>query len=625
MADPSFADRWSEHVMDALQIARIEDQSQRSCYGRARRDPGEGIADGALAAAVRDGSPREPADEAGRFTMLDLLRSAIALDDLSVVYRAHLYALVSRAIPAANVPPVEAELARREDFGLLFDAAYLNRDLVCLGCHNSDESVTYSPEPSQNRHWPVPGRFEAAIYGDPTGIDAARAHAAFRYEGLVVDPTDGGAVRPWGWDAACGSFRPDGLAPDPAGVDGRLGSLRGDLLTVFDLDAALGRGFESLARDGLVTDDTGAIADPDAAMAYLVAAAITEGVWRDVIGAPLTIANYFPRNQAARDELARLTARFIASRYSLRELLVAIVTSDYFDRRPPEAGCGAGPYDMPAIYDPWVTSDPDPARRQNGPGDAVAALPPRVLLRAAHDALEWPRPRTYAFPEDSIEVAVCLDTYSCQELEGLCADEGTCCEAYEIGCVDPPGPGEATNDEMRAFERGVGVFLKRGERGFRGLDFQARLVFEDAFGACRSPVDQPDFIGGLVERAGATDGATVGDVVAALKDRLVGDPRTDGGSGERAAIEAIFGAPLSAPAASVPELEARARAMCGVLLSSPLFLLGGIAAPDGDVVPLLTPASASYSAICEALAARSPLGGYDLTCSDSQLVVSAPP
>ena len=65
--------------------------------------------------------------------------------------------------------------------------------------------------------------------------------------------------------------------------------------------------------------------------------------------------------------------------------------------------------------------------------------------------------------------------------------------------------------------------------------------------------------------------------------------------------------------------------MCGVLLSSPLFLLAGIAAPDGDVVPRLTPASARYPAACEELVGRSPLDGFDLTCSDSGLVVSARP
>ncbi len=615
--------------MDALQVPRIEEQSQRPCYGASARDAGEGIADGSLARFARDNAPQESEAPGGRFTMLDILRSALHLDDLSIVYRAHLFALVARPIPAANVPPVQAELARREDFGLLFDATYLDRDLVCLACHNSEASVTFSPDPALNRHWPMPGLFETAIYGEATGIEPERAHAPFRHGGLLVDPLAADAVRPWGWDGACGAFAPVGLAPDPAGIDGKLASLTGDRLTVFDLEAALARGFASLADRGLVLDATNAIADPDAAMSYLVAATIVEGVWREVIGTPLTIANHFPRNQPARDLLTRLTGDFIASRYSLRELLVDIVTSDYFNRRPPDAGCGAGPYDMPAVYDPWVTADPDPARRMNGPGDAVVALSPRVLLRAAHDALEWPRPLSYAFPEDVAEIELCIATYTCEEMSALCARNGVCCDAYQVACADPPAGRESASD-MRAFERGIGVFLKHGEKGFRGLDFQARLVFEDAFGSCVSPGQQPDFIARLVARASATPAATVEDVVAALKDRLVGQAgvaRDGGASGtsELAAIEAVYGAAIATPATAVAEVEAKTRALCGVLLSSPLFLLGGLAPPDASTVPLLTPEEASYRATCASLSERELAAGLVLTCGDSALAVSPPP
>jgi hypothetical protein len=624
MDDPAHVDRWSEHVMDALHVPRIEDQSQRTCYGVGERDTGDGIDDGALARFARDNAARDGGDGAGPFTMRDLLRSALHLDDLSVVYRAHLYALVSRPIPAANVPALQAELARREDFGLLFDATYLNRDLVCLGCHNSESSVTFNEEPSLSRHWPIPGLFETAVFGEATGVAPERAHAPFRYDGFVVDPFAEGAVRPWGWDSGCGSFDLAALEPDPAGVDGKLASLSGDSLTVFDLDEALRRGFDSLATDGLVLDDTGAIADPDAAMAYMVAATIVEGVWREVIGTPLTIANYFPRNRSARDVLVELTTAFVASRYSLRELLVEVVTSDYFNRLPPEAGCGAGPYTMPTVLDPWVTSDPDPARRQNGPGDAVVALSPRVLLRAAHDALEWRRPVYYDFPEDKSEIAICLEQYTCEEMDALCQREGTCCDAHQIGCVDhPPGQEEPDANQVRSFERGIGIFLKHGEKGFRGLDFQARLVFEDAFASCTNPSTTPDFVATLVARATATENATVGDLVAALKDRLVGQARIShdpaAGTTELAAIEAIFATPMETRAADVEDLEPRTRALCGILLSSPLFLLTGLAPPDSSYIPILTPPEASYDAICADLASRDPLEGLALTCGDGRI------
>ena len=626
-SDPDgFTDRWGEHVMDALKVARIEDQSQVACYGTSERAADEGIADGALAAFVRDGRPGDGGDSFDKtFTMLDLLRSAIHLDDLSVVYRAHLFALVSRPIPAANVPPVQAELARREDFGLIFDAAYLNRDIVCLGCHNSSGSVTFNPDPVLNRHWAMPGLFETAIYGAPTGIAPERAHAPFRFDGFVADPFSGtaGAVRPWDWSPSCGRFNPSGLAPDPAEVDGRLGSLAGDRLTVFELDAALRHGFETLAEDGLVVAEDGSIADPDAAMAYLVAASIVEGVWREVIGTPLTIANYFPRNEAARDVLVELTTSFIRNRFSLRELLIDIALTPYFNRPPAEAGCEAEPYAMPPIYDPWVTTDPDEARRGNGPGDAVVPVSARVLLRAAWAALEWPRPAYYTFPEESFAVESCAELYTCREMQQLCQEDGACCEAYLATCV--AAEDDLTADEMRAFERGIGVFLKNAERGFRGLDFQARLVFEDMFGACRRPTAEPDFIARLVERAAADPAITTGDLVAALKDRLVGDASVGhevvGATSELAATQAIMG-PLEASAAAVADLDARARELCGVLVSSPQFLLTGMAAPDSTYVPVLTPEEASYAAVCAAVAERGLAGNLALTCGDDSLTVA---
>ncbi len=625
-SDPDgFTDRWGEHVMDALKVPRIEDQSQVSCYGTSERGADEGIADGGLAAFVRENGPGDGGDPVDKtFTMLDLLRSAIHLDDLSVVYRAHLFALVSRPIPAANVPPVQAELARREDFGLIFDSAYLNRDIVCLGCHNSSGSVTFNPDPALNRHWSMPGLFETAIYGAATGIEPERAHAAFRYDGFVADPfSGGGAVRPWDWSPSCGRFRPSGLAPDPAEVDGRLASLTGDRLTVFELDAALRRGFETLAADGLVVAADGSIADPDAAMAYLVAASIVEGVWREAIGTPLTIANYFPRNQAARDILVELTTAFIRNRFSLRELLVDIALTPYFNRPPAEAGCESEPYGMPPIYDPWVTTDPDESRRGNGPGDAVVPLSARVLLRSTWAALEWRRPAYYAFPEQSFAVESCAELYTCREMNTLCQEDGTCCEAYAATCV---GAGDdLTPDEVRAFEQGVGIFLKHGERGFRGLDFQARLVFEDMFGGCRNPTAEPDFIDRLVERAAGDPAYTTGDVVAALKDRLVGQPSIGheviGGTSELAATEAIVG-PLGSAAATAADLEARTRELCGVIVSSPQFLLTGMTAPDSTYVPALTPEEASYGAVCSAVAERGLAGNLALTCADDSLTVA---
>jgi hypothetical protein len=606
LARPEKLERWTVHVMDVLRVPRIETQRMGACYGvSAESDATESIA-----TYVRDNAAT--ATGGGRaFTMLDLVKSSITLDDLSPIYRGHLFALVAHEIPAANVPDVEAELARREDFGNTFDQTYLNRDIVCLGCHNSQAAITDREEPELDRHWPLAGHVDAAVYGMSTGIDAERAHAPFRYDGFVVR-TNGRT--PWGMATSCGRFTTTAVGDDIAMIDGYFASLRGKRLTVFDLEAALGRGFEAIRGTGLVVDAEGAVADPDAAFAYMVATSIAEGVWREAVGSPLTIANYFPRNQAMRDQLQRITDRFVQHGYSLDELLVAIVTSDYFSRLPPEAGCGPGPYTYPAVFDPWVIDDADEQRHGNGPGDAVAAVSPRTLISAAYAGLEWSKAVSEQFPMDE----EACEGASCSELGASC-QFGSCCETYMVQCQGEP---PTLDPEELGFQRGIGAFIKNGERGFRGLDFQARLAWEDRFGACAKPmrVTGPDLVDRALEAGAMTDGATVGDVIAVVKDRLVGEPVDTSGE-EAAAIAALVGQPLDAPAAmlSAPAL----RRFCGVVMSSPQFVLGGLAG-RGGAAGRITLAGDGFDDACARIAAVA-IPGWTVTCATGALTATATP
>jgi hypothetical protein len=613
---PEFVERWAQIVMDALRVQRIDDQSMQTCYGAAVRaaDGGE------LAAAVRDNGPHS---DDGTFTMLDLLRSALRLDDLTPVLRAHLFAMMSRPIPAANVPRVQAELARRDDFGNMFDAAYLHRDIVCLGCHNSEGSVTFSPDPALNRHWAIPGLVEASLYGQSNGIDPAQAHAVFRYDGFVADPFGGGSgERPWGWSSACGELLPDGLETDPAGIEAHFGPIAGMTPTVYDLEGMLHRGVDKLAQDGGITvGPEGEVLDADTALAWLVAASLSEAVWREVIGSPLTIANYFPRNQAARDVLWRLTSVTARSHFSLEDLLVEIALTPYFNPAPPAAGCGDAPYALANVYNPWVIGEGDPTMRMNSSADGVHPLAARTLWSAAYAALEWStgaHPHV-SFPEVPLEVYYCLQGgFSCSALETYCQTTGDCCTAVEY-CNDPSL--EAAASEEQVFQRGVGAFLKNGERGFAGLDFQARLVWEQRFGACANPGPDPDFISGVVTRAQADPGATLRDVVQAIKDRIVGEPDVEDAV-ERAPIEALFGATLEAPAPGILELENGARRFCGVLVSSPQFVLGGLPSADRNSAPRLTPSSAGFDAVCADVSQR--VGELSVTCASGFVEVSNP-
>jgi hypothetical protein len=169
------------------------------------------------------------------------------------------------------------------------------------------------------------------------------------------------------------------------------------------------------------------------------------------------------------------------------------------------------------------------------------------------------------------------------------------------------------------FQRGVGIFLRNSERGFRGLDFQARLSWEDRYGACGKPrwVTQ-DFVDRLSMAAVGTPGSTARDMIAALKDRLVGEPAIDAGA-EAAALTAIVGS-LDGPAAGVS--IASLRRVCGALLGSPQFLMQGIAGKGGDR-PKLTPPNAGYDATCVGLAAGIGTPGLVVTCANGTLTLAA--
>jgi hypothetical protein len=600
MERPEFADRWIETFMDAMHVQRIDVQNEASCWDR----PVRTTVDSGLAMSVRSQAATTAGDGKGAWTMADLARSTIALDDPTPLYRAQLFSMVAHPIPAANVPAKEAELARRADFGETFDSGFLHRDIVCLGCHTSERSVTDSDDPVIDRHWPVPGLAEKAVFGSSGGIEPDRAHAMFRVDDFV----DRGSARPWGWSQDCGQFATS-VPDDIANIDGKFASLMGKRITVYDLERALARGFDQLRGQLPAIGTDGAITDPDAALAWLVTLKITEDVWKRATGTSLTIANYYPRNQHASDLLYALATRFTQSGFSIKALLVAIVQSDYFNRQAPEAGCGKTPYTYPAVFDPWVTADADPERRFNGPGDAVTAVDARTLVTATNAALDWAAPPAVSrFPDygDGCEES------TCSQMQSYCSQFQACCNSHKAACL----MGGVMPSVQVPFERGVGMFLRNSERGFRGLDFQARLVWEDRFGACNKPtwmMVEKDFIEKLVVASAGDATATVKDVASAIKDRIIGEPAIVDAN-EIAAMEGLFGVSLDMPASAVT--AAAARQLCGALLGSPQFLLQGVAGRGGDR-PKLTPAEHGYDAICADVATK--VAGRTVMCGGGRL------
>jgi hypothetical protein len=273
---------------------------------------------------------------------------------------------------------------------------------------------------------------------------------------------------------------------------------------------------------------------------------------------------------------------------------------------------------MPAVYDPWVNSDADAERRLNGSGDAVHALSTRTAARAAYSALAWPDTPLYDFPN----VGDC-DEAPCNELSFYCSSFGACCAEEILYCQQgAERPDAALAAEERAFQRATGQFLKNAERGFRGLDFQARLEWENRFGLCQAPAGlagPTDFVDDLIARA-ATDNGTVRDVVLALKDRLISDATIDDAS-EKPALEALFGTSLDMPASAVTGLEDKTRRVCGAIVSSPQFLLAGLAAQTAPPVPKLTPEAYRFGAVCPVVAGRGLGGGLTMTCTGDTLAI----
>jgi hypothetical protein len=175
-------------------------------------------------------------------------------------------------------------------------------------------------------------------------------------------------------------------------------------------------------------------------------------------------------------------------------------------------------------------------------------------------------------------------------MQSECGGFGACCTAYQAACTQ----GGVSPAVEVPFERGVGMFLKNSDKGFRGIDFQARLVWENHENACTRPGwVTSDFIDKLLLAAAADSTTTAADLIAALKDRLVNEPAIDPGP-ETAALAGLVG-DLNAAASAVT--SAKLRLVCSALVQSPQFLLTGIAG-RGGAVPKLTPANAGYDAVC---------------------------
>jgi hypothetical protein len=640
-ATQEYRSNWLDLYRDFLRVHRVDEISNPECYGTAIHPNPREVAVRAREQAAFSSGDGNP------FSMQDVIVGSLEIDDMSPIYIANMLAMMVRTYVGANAEMVSLELTRRDDFGAWFDDVYLNRNSVCLGCHNTEFSVTQSNDPATNRHYPVPYLLEKSLFGASTGPatyggfeGGDRLHAPLKFARFVShcaeldedqleeleeleDPpelpecaageplircstaSDGGLPidfmcdstyqiernnRPWGWADTCGSFMAPDLVPiDMGAVEAKFGDVVGLRSSVWGLVDSLQSGFMKLRREGLGALANGEVPDADKAFAYLVSMNVVEKVWREIAGTPLTIPNHFPRNAAARDQLQLLTETFMASGYSNEKLIEAILASPYLNLPAPDAGCGPAAYAVPRIFDPWVTAEEDPLKRENGPGDGVASLSARSATRAAYAALGWPLvPYAGDFPifeEDNDE-------------------------------ENPQTPEEIADNLVKAaeyqFQSEVGIFLKNSEPGFRGFDFQALLGWQDRFGRC-AKLDSNQSPDAIDELLGLPGEHSVGDAVAVLKDRIMGEP-LGADAEERALLESVLGASLEDPLTTLEDADTALRRVCGAFISTPQFMLMGVAAPDAAQSPQLTLPSASYASVCIRLAASSLPGGLSVSC-----------
>lgn len=624
MEGPEFIERWRQWFMDELRVNRVGDKKHPECYG----PPMQPEDNGEIAGFVRDQSPAN-SDLGLEYNMTDVLLSSLKLDDISPLYRGHLFAMMARPITGANVSALALDITRRQDFGEIFEATYLHRNSVCTGCHNSLFSTTDHPEPLKDRHWQVPGLFEKAVYGNSAGIPEMEVYSIFRHINVVKTKNN---VRPWGLHESCGRFaKPGTFQDDPAGIEAFFIVPQGLQASVWITEGSLHTGFDMLREDGLQMDPTTLEVDGFEAFAYLLSMRVSNRVWREIFGYPLTLVHYFPRNEAQRNILMELTTHFVTEEWSLRTLLVDMVTHPLFAETAPIDGCGPedNPYLLPPVFNPWIIEEEDEAMRANSVGDAAHRYNARVLLNMVATSLGWPEPTAF-----------------------------------------PAAPAEA-------FQKAVGVFVKDAEPGFDGVDFQGLLAWEDTFAACESQVDAPadnpesclgicaeqatsgcwcdpecfqfddccpdfqaicidgvipeggvDWIGQLeytveaLQAQGLGQPPTVGDVVSALKDRLITQPDI-AADGEAALIAALLEVDsLETPLADVEDWAARLRRYCGLLLQTPQFMLAGVADPDQVLAPSIIVGLATYQAECESLSATM----FDptewiVTCGEASLTI----
>ncbi len=659
---PDYLERWELFFKDQMAVARMGWYSNPNCYGRsAHPEPST-----ALAEFVRDNAP-DGAAYPEPWTIRDLIHSSLLLDNMIPMYRANLFGHLTRALEDQNLA---AAFGQRRGRAQVFMGVYLNRRMACMGCHNTSSSPTDHADPEVDRFWPIENPVERALFGADTGIDLMFLTPFFRRKGVlsgyiytkdlgpeevcppdVCDKTAG--VYPWGWHEQCGNFLPPAevAEEDAEDITGFFVKDHGTNGSIWDLEAYLRLGAEKLPAADLVD---GQELQGDVAFAWMLSQNIAGMVWKAAFGQRPTVVNFFPRNRAQRDLLRSLTDTFVSNDYSLVELLVAVTGHPYFNGKPPAEGEYAEPYE--AVFDPFVQFDRVSEDRRNVLEDTITRMPSRTLLNSAFTALGWAQPPEFLMhflqPEAEMHrnAGVFLKTgepgfsgtsfqsaISWEALFGSCADravdpvcplepifampEGQLRDDTVCELCDETNKAAACDWDARCCDVDWDAHCLDDCSVHDTIEFERERIYLETWPKVEQPTGA-DWIVALMETAAARDGTTLGDVVSALKDRLIADPNLEDVA-ERAVLEALAGKALSDPIAGDAEAETRIRRVCGLLLATPQFQLMGWPGPDAQDVqnPLVVPGT-SFQTLCEKLGPVL-FGATKVQCTEDGLTVAA--
>jgi len=531
--------------------------------------------DGDLVRFLRSSGP--DGNYGPNFNMADVILDSLVADDVSTVYQANLFAKFDYTYAfSADLHDLEDIIRQAQGDQLL--SVYIDRNVSCMQCHNSEFSVTDDPDPALDRAWGRGPLFEQALFGASGGPPNPEEFYAISKAYGVTDTSryyayyPGAADydythHPWGIDQSCGTFTKGDPKYDYNDVQTAFfGEDFGPGGSTFDIERMFAQGVDDLQGAG-VEFTQGASIEPGQAFAYLTAQNFADQTWKQAFGSRLLLGYGISRNQAQQQRLAALTDHFVADGWSLTELLVDITSDPYFNAGMPGT-CDTADYGMDPVVDPYTVLN-EGELANNGPGELVHRHTARTLLRSLYDSMNWGQPPEY------------------------------------FGFSFRP-------DAQMDLQTALGVYLSDASPGFNGIDFQGALTWESNFYTCKDPDGSGAGYLRDLFAVGRTQDATVEDEVLALKDRLTSRGVIEDDN-ERQLIEDLMQVPLDSKVSEIDESQFARNfsLLCGVLTQSPEFLMTVEPRAIGPA-PKLTPELA-YD--CESFVDWTARAGFDdLTC-----------